>query len=118
MGKRVWILITVALLILVIFLLGCNRSDVDQSIIKNMQLAEVDDLELFEVSVLVKDVNGNPLKNANVKLYNKDNSIFFPINSRYEEFEGKQCDRVFFDENYFVTTDNKGIAKTKITKGK
>jgi len=117
MGKRVWILITVALLILVIFLLGCNRSDVDQSIIKNMQLAEVDDLELFEVSVLVKDVNGNPLKNANVKLYNKDNSIFFPINSRYEEFEGKQCDRVFFDENYFVTTDNKGIAKTKITKG-
>ena len=92
MEKRIWIILfSVGLLILTIFLLGCNRRDVDKSIIKNMQLAVVDDLQLFEVSILVKDTDGIPLKDANVRLYNKENSIFFPINSRSENSGGKNC---------------------------
>jgi hypothetical protein len=118
MEKRIWIILfSVGLLILTIFLLGCNRSDVDKSIIKNMQLAVVDDLQLFEVSILVKDTDGIPLKDANVRLYNRENSIFFPINSRLENSGGKSCDRVFFDDNYYSKTDSNGIAKVKITKG-
>ncbi|MBT3303753.1 hypothetical protein HN592_00165 [Candidatus Woesearchaeota archaeon] len=102
-------------LFLTIFIVGCKRTDFGDW--QNLVESEVKDLEVFEVSIKVVDLLGHAVSNANVRLYNQDHSIFFPINTNPEEFEGKQCNKVFFDDNFYAKTNSNGIARVKITKG-
>lgn len=82
-----------------------------------LNLANVDDLNILEVTVKVLDGNNNPVKNANVKLYNRNHSIYFPINTQNQEYNGAYCDKVFKDDNYYAVTDDFGEAKMKIVEG-
>jgi len=86
--------------------------------------ADTSDLDLFEANFQIKDINGNPIKNTIVGLYNINHALYFPI--ELEQNEEKECYNAVrrdgtFNENkndeFIFKTNNFGQLTAKILKG-
>jgi hypothetical protein len=73
------------------------------------------DFVLYNIQINILDKRGNPIDNVEIRLYNKDHLIYFPIKTAWDDSWG--CNKAVNDPYYYATADSTGKVSIKAVPG-